>query len=219
MPKIPRLFFAGLCTALASHYASADDLLFKTYAHDSPITSYSSAQGYYDCTEDIGAKALCLNDVRFIDNSFTAILVFSADKLISVSLRASFDQNLYGKAIGALAQSFTLVTLADNKSQLDVVELGAKSSNKSDYATALTNYESVGLNSGNLTYTFMEKSIPTAGHKSFVSALAAAPNNVRAAELMLVSDGASNNMMIRFSLPKLEANKVLSEVKKPVEKF
>lgn len=204
---------------MLSSYASADDILFKTYAHDTPVVSFTTAQGYYDCSEDIGAKALCLDDVKFIDNNFTAILVFSADKLISVSLAASFDQNLYGKAIGALAQSFTLVTLADNKSQLDVLKLGSKSVSKSDYTTALTNYESVGLNSGNLTYTFMEKGATTTGYKSFVSALAAAPSKTRTAELMLLSEGSENSLMIRFSLPKLEADKVLSEVKKPVEKF
>lgn len=131
---------------------------------------------------------------------------------------ASFDQNLYGKAIGALAQSFTLVTLADKKSQLDVLEISSKSASKSNYMTALANYESVGLNSGSLTYTFMEKGAMT-GHKSFVSALAAAPSNTRTAELMLLSEGSENSLMIRFFLPKLEVDKVLSEVKKPVEKF
>lgn len=218
MLKNIRLCLFALC-ASASSYASAEDILFKTYAHDSPITSYTTAQGYYDCSDDIGAKALCLDDVKFIDNNFTAILVFSADKLISVSLVAGFDQTLYGKAIGALAQSFTLATLADNKSQLDVLELASKSASKSDYATTLANYESVGINSGSLTYTFIEKGAELAGRKSFVSALAAAPNNIRAAELMLLSEGSENSLMIRFSLPKLEANKLLSEVKKPVEKF
>lgn len=219
MKKTAPTFLAGLTLLFASSHASAEDVIFKSYVHDSPITSYTATQGYYDCSEDIGAKALCLDGVKFIDQDFTAVLVFSAEKLISVSLVAGFDQALYAKAIGALTQSFTLVTLADSNSQLDLLDLANKSASRADYTTALANYESVGLNSGNLTYTFVEKNVTVKGYKSFVTALATAPDNARTAELMVASEGADNNVMIRFSLPKLEAKKIMSEVNKPVEKF
>jgi hypothetical protein len=57
------------------------------------------------------------------------------------------------------------------------------------------------------------------GQTNAVSALAAAPENIRSAELVMVGQGADSGMIIRFTFPRLEANKILAEAKKPVESF
>jgi len=49
--------------------------------------------------------------------------------------------------------------------------------------------------------------------------LAALPDNVRSAELMLTGEGSDSALIIRFSFPKLEANKVAEAAKKPAESF
>ncbi|MGC5700103.1 hypothetical protein J4P02_07840 [Pseudomonas sp. NFXW11] len=199
--------------------ASASENLFKSYAYESPISAYKKSKGYYDCSEDIGGKALCLDDVDFLGHKFTAALIFSNSKLIMVSLLTSYDQSLYATTMGSIGKTFSLSALADGKSQLDMVQLASKASSREEFASKVSNYESAALNGGNLVYTFLEGVDRNKKYTSLTSLLDGSPENIRAAEVVLAGEGAESGMVIRFSFPKLEAQKVTAAAKKPVESF
>jgi hypothetical protein len=202
-----------------NQHALADDKLFKSYAYDSAITEYTQAKGYYDCSKDVGGTAMCIDNVDFIDKKFTAALIFSGSKLVQVSLVSPFDQELYAGTAGVLAKSFSLVSLTDGKSVLDLVEVASKSTSNDDFAAKFSNYESVGLSAGNMTYTFLEGTGSLKGYKTAVSLLQAAPTNTRCAELVVRGEGAESVLIVRFSFPKLETDKMLQAAKKPAESF
>ncbi|MFW6753969.1 hypothetical protein ACKUG4_25160 [Pseudomonas glycinae] len=198
--------------------AFAEEKLFKNYVYQTPLAKFTEAAGYYDCSEDVGGTARCIDDVDFLEEKFTVALIFSGDKLMMVSLISPFDQNLYVKAIAGLSKSFTLVSMSDDKSVLDLVDTTRKAKSREEFSAKITNFEQVGLAGGNLTYTFLE-GVNAKGQPNAVSALAAAPENTRSAELLLAGQGADAGLLIRFTFPRLEANKVFAEAKKPVESF
>lgn len=47
----------------------------------------------------------------------------------------------------------------------------------------------------------------------------AAPANVRGADLIVSGEGEDSTIMIKFSFPKLDENKLIEQAKKPVESF
>ncbi|WP_439821954.1 hypothetical protein ACSPX5_14045 [Pseudomonas sp. HLG18] len=206
-------------TLLASAQgAFAEEKLFKNYVYQTPLAKFTEAAGYYDCSEDVGGTARCIDDVDFLEEKFTVALIFSGDKLMMVSLISPFDQNLYVKAVAGLSKSFTLVSMSDDKSVLDLVDTTRKAKSREEFSAKITNFEQVGLTGGNLTYTFLE-GVNAKGQPNAVSALAAAPENTRSAELVLAGQGADAGLLIRFTFPRLEANKILAEAKKPIEEF
>ncbi|MEN8640709.1 hypothetical protein [Pseudomonas sichuanensis] len=207
----------GMLTGMQN--AVAEDNLFKKYAYDTPIAKYTEAAGYYDCSTDIGATARCLDDVDFLDQKFTAALIFSGDKLMMVSLLAPYDRDLFGRAIGALAKTFTLVSLADGKSVLDIIEFAGKAKNKDEYTAKLTNYENVALAANELTYSFVEGITPDKRAANVQSLMKSAPANIRGADLIVSGEGDESSIIIKFSFPKLDENKLVQQAKKPVESF
>jgi len=203
----------ALCTS-----ALADDALFKEHVYGAPFSKYSNQAGYYDCSVEIGATALCIDDVKFVGHAFTAALLFSGDKLYMVSLLSGFEQQAYVQAVAALAKTFALVSLADASSQLDLLDLDRRSS-RQDFAAKLSSYESVAANAGNLTYTFIEGLDRAKKHPNVTTAVAAAKDNTRVAELVIIDDGADSILAVRFSFPKLEARKLKDALASPVEDF
>jgi hypothetical protein len=218
LKRIASFAFAAAGIFAFAQSAAAEEKLFKNYVYQSPLANYTEAAGYYDCSEDVGGTARCIDDVDFLEEKFTVALVFSGDKLIMVSLISPFDQDLYGKAIAGLSKTFTLVSMTDDKSMLDVVEVAKKVSSKDELTAKLSNFEQIGLTSGSLTYTFLE-GVNAKGQPNAVSALNASPENIRSAELVLAGEGADAGVLIRFSFPRLEANKIIQAAKKPVEAF
>lgn len=201
------------CTA-----AFAEDALFKGYMYGAPFSTHSNQEGYYDCSAEIGATALCVDDVKFVGHSFTAALLFSGDKLYMVSLLSTFEQQAYVQAVAALAKSFALVSLADASSQLDLLDLDRRN-NRQDFAAKLSSYESVAANAGNLTFTFIEGLDRAKKHPNVTTAIGAAKDNTRVAELVIMDDGADSILAIHFSFPKLEARKLKDALASPVEDF
>lgn len=210
---------AGIGLLAGSLSASAADNLFKNYVYDSPLSAYTEADGYYDCSADIGGTAMCLDDVDFIGHKFTVALVFSSSKLIIVSLVSPFDQTLYATAVGSIGKTFRLSALSDGKSQLDIIELAANATSRNAFESKLTNYESGAMSGGEITYTFFEGVDRDKKYSNATNLMAASPDNIRAAEIMLSGEGAEASVIIRFSFPKLEAKKVLAAAQKPVESF
>jgi hypothetical protein len=205
-PTLPRLALT-LSILLASASAAASDNLFKSYAYGAPLAIFTDANGYYDCSADVGGVARCLDHVNFIGHAFTAALGFSGSKLTTVSLISAYDQSLYAQAATTLGKTFRLSALSDTKSRLDVVQLEGASASQQVFASKFAKYEADALNAGTLTYTFFEGVDRNAKFPNVTSLMAASPNNVRAAELMVTSAGGEPALLIRFSFPKLEASK------------
>lgn len=217
--KMALFFAATVAFFVGAQNALAEDNLFKGYAYHSPLESYSVAKGYYDCSAEVGGTARCIDEVDFIGSKFTAALIFSGGKLIMVSLISAFDQELYAKSYTTLSKTFTIVSMMDDKTLLDVIDLAATVKSKDEYRSKVSNFENVGLGAGNLTYTFLEGAEVKANLRNAASMLAAAPDNVRSADLMLTGQGADAALLIRFNYPKLEANKIREALKEPVEAF
>ncbi|MBD9586833.1 hypothetical protein IB254_07160 [Pseudomonas sp. PDM03] len=217
--KIVAIALATLGIFVGMQNAVAGDNLFKSYAYDTPLANYTEAAGFYDCSADVGATARCIDDVDFIDQKFTASLVFSDDKLIIVSLFTPYDRDVFARAIGALAKTFGLVALTDGKSVLDLVELTGKAKSKDEYTATLTNYESVALNANELTYSFFEGVTSFKGASNVHSLMASAPANIRGADLIVTGEGDESSIIIKFSFPKLDEHKMAQQAKKPVEAF
>lgn len=217
--KIATIFAATAALFLGSQSALAEDNLFKGYAYHSPLENYTVAKGYYDCSEDVGGTAMCIDNVDFIGRKFSAALVFSGGKLMMVTLVSPADQEIYAKASTTLAKSFTLVSMTDDKTILDLIDLAATAKSKDEYRSKFSNYESVGLNTGNLTYTFLEGVEIKPSLRSASSMLVAAPDNTRSAELILSGQGAEALLLMRFSFPKFEANQSLKAAQEPAEAF
>lgn len=209
----------GMGLFLSSLSAVAADNLFKSYAYGAPLSSFKEAKGYYDCSDEVGGVARCLDDVDFIGHKFTAALIFSGSKLVMFSLFSPFDNDLHATALGSIAKTFKLTSLSDGKSLLDVVQASATAKNQEELTSKVDIYETGALNGDTLTYTFYEGVEQNKGYRNMSSQLSALPDNVRAAELILTGEGADSALIIRFSFPKLQANKAAEAAMKPVEAF
>lgn len=172
----------GVGLLFSSWSAIAADNLFKSYAYGAPLASFKEAKGYYDCSEEVGGVARCIDDVDFIGHKFTAALIFSGSKLVMFSLVSPFDTDLHAKALGSIAKTFKLTSLSDGKSLFDVVQASATAKTQEDLSSKLSNYETRALGGGTVTYTFYEGVEPNKGYRNMSSQLSALPDNVRAAE-------------------------------------
>ena len=85
--------------------------LFKDYQFGAAYSEFTEEQGYYDCSNDLGAKALCLDEVAFVGHTFDAALMFAGQDLVSVSLFSDFESDLLAKVVGALVKNFSLVAM------------------------------------------------------------------------------------------------------------
>lgn len=209
----------GMGLLASSLSASAADNLFKNYVYGTPLAEFKESKGYYDCSEEVGGVARCIDDVDFIGHKFTAALIFSGSKLIMLSLISTFDNDLHATAVGTLAKTFKLSILSDERSQFDVIQATANAKSREDLSSKISNFEGSAINSGTLTYTFYEGVDKNQRYTSVTSQLAALPDNVRAAEIIITGEGPEAGLLIRFGFPKLEANKVTEAAKKPAEAF
>jgi hypothetical protein len=178
--------------------ASAGVSLFKDYTYGTPIGKYTKSAGYYDCSNP-EQKGRCTDNFEFLGEKFTAALFFREDRLSTVALIAPYKQSLYPKVSDALSKSFNIISLENEKSFLDMVTL-RNTVSQDDYVKKFMAFESSALATGDLTYTYLE--VPdTAGYANVEAMLKAAPEDVRAAAIRLVSDKESSSLIVRFELP------------------
>lgn len=212
--------FTGLL--LATQVVAAEQpKLFKDWAYNTPMTVFTEAQGYYDCSADFGSKALCIDDVDFLGSTFGAVMIPNDGHLFSVMLASEFDQGLYAKAIGTLAKGFTMVAMRGTSDQFDMVEAIRSSGNVQTFQTKMNDYETLNLNQGQLTYVFLEQPAEKVRlHKSAHAATVAAPTSARTAELYVVQDAEESALLIKFMLPGLYQQQMLDSAKQaPAEDF
>lgn len=209
----------GMGLLATSWGAMAADNLFKNYTYGTSVTDFKESQGYYDCSEDVGGVARCIDDVDFIGHKFTAALIFSGSKLIMLSLISDYDSDLLATSVGTLAKTFKLSILSDDKSQFDVIQATANAKSRDDLSSKLSSYEGGAMNSGTLTYTFYEGVDKNKKYPTVTSQVADLPDNVRSAEIIITGEGPEAALLIRFGFPKLEGKKVAEAAKKPIESF
>jgi hypothetical protein len=194
--------------------------LFKSYTFNAPLATFSESHGYYDCSEDLGGTARCLNDVEFLGHAFTAGLKFDAQRLMSVSLITEFDENLYFRVAGALGKTFGLCALQGATDRLDLIELARNTKDQAALQSKLSTFESLNLKNGNLTYIYVERPIAELrSKKNAVDAILTAPSGTRTADLLVVVDESSAALIVTFNLPKLALQKIKKSMDAPVENF
>ena len=212
--------FTGLLLA-TQVVATEQPKLFKEWAYNTPMTVFTEAQGYYDCSADFGSKALCIDDVEFLGSTFGAVLIPIDGRLASVMLASEFDQVLYAKAIGALVKGLTMIGMRGASDQLDMLAAIRSSANGQAFQTTVNDYETLNLNQGQLTYIFLEQ--PAEKVRQFKSAHAAtiaAPTSARSAELIVVDTDGESALLIKFMLPGLYQQQMIDSAKQaPVEDF
>jgi hypothetical protein len=218
-----RLLITAFATLVltAQVVAAEQPKLFKTWAYNTPIASFNKAQGFYDCSADFGGKAVCKDGIEFLEHNFTAVLIPADERLAAVMLASEFDQDTYIKTVGALAKSFTMVSMRGASDQFDILESLHASQNAQLFQKRINDYETLNLNQGQLTYTFIEQ--PAQDIRKFKSAHAAisnAPNTARSAELIVFDDAEQSALLIKFQLPKLFLENMRNSVKNtPKEDF
>jgi hypothetical protein len=209
----------GLVTQVVAQ-AGDPTKLFKSYTFDAPLSMFSESDGYYDCSENIGGTARCLDDVEFLGHMFTAALSFDASRLVSVSLITDFEANLYLRVAGALGKTFGLCALQGATERLDLIELARSAKDQAAFQGRVATFESLNLSNGNLTYIFVERPIAELrGKKNAVDAILSAPPGTRAAELIVVEDESNAVLLVTFTLPKLALHKTKKAMDAPVEEF
>lgn len=219
MRKFIRFAATSAILALASQFASADDNLFKSYAYGSSIHQYTEKDGYYDCTAAFNQKAMCLDDVDFINHKFSAALVFYGDKLQSVVLLTPYNQEVYSAALVALFNSFYLTIIKDSSREVDAVEMRTKLST-TDYNKKLSEFEREAFESKSLNCFFLEGIKSSDGYNTVQALLDSAPMNIRSGMLTFNGEGdGAGDLIIKFEFPKLAQRDEMATTAKTLEKF
>lgn len=219
MRLLPLAFAASLFTASA--LAAEQPKLFKSWTYGSPDSGYSEAEGFYDCSAEVGSPARCIEEVDFLGHSFGAILLFNNQQLQSVALAADFSQDIYVKSVGALSKTFTMALMRGSNDQLDIIELARIRGGKENFMAQLNNYETLNLQQGQLTYLYLEQ--PAAAlmtRNNAVDATLNAPADVRSAELSVTDNDGEPLLLITFSLPRLALQSLKQALQRaPAEDF
>lgn len=189
---------SGLCLVTGIQSASAGVSLFKDYTYGTPIDKYTRSAGYYDCSNS-EQKGRCTDNFNFVGEKFTVALFFREDKLDMLALIAPYKQTLYPKVSDALAKSFNIISMENEKSFIDMVTL-RNTATQDEYVKKFMAFEDAALKSGDLTYTYLE--VPdTVGYADVDAIMQASQEDVRRAAVRLVRDNESSSLIVRFELP------------------
>jgi hypothetical protein len=135
--------------------------LFKDWHYGQHIDEFPRSQGYYDCSGDFGALALCHDGVQFLQRVFQGQLMFAEDNtLVSTTIVADYSDDLYATLIGALARDFGMIFAEGPNDSLDLVyELQQGTfADEASLALALNSFEAEQLRSGYFGMTLVEQS-------------------------------------------------------------
>ena len=206
-------------SALSISAQATETALFRDLKYDAPRAQFGSERGYYDCSAAVGAAARCVDGVKFLGHTFdTQVLMFVGDRLRSVQLVTAFKPEPFASLVKALMQDFTLVMLQSGDKRLDLVEATRKGVESKLKAT-VAEFESIGLNKGELTYVFVEQ--PAQALKVFtngVDAIMKSPPTTREADVVVREKGNEAWLSVMFSLPR-RAMEDLRNTPVPKEKF
>jgi len=206
-------------SALSMDVKAAETTLFRDLKYNAPLSAFGSQQGYYDCSDEVGLVARCVDRVKFLGHEFdTQMLMFIGNRLRGVELVTAFKPEPYASLMKALMQDFTLVMLQTSDRRLDLIEASQREGD-SKLRARVSEIESIGLSSGELTYLFFEQ--PARALKVFpnsVDAMIKSPRTARRAEVIVREKDDEAWLSVRFSLPRL-ASEDLIKTPVPKEKF
>lgn len=199
----------------------ADTNLFRDIAYGAPASNFTADKGYYDCSQDAGTPALCVDDITFLQEPFGLALKLSDGKVTSVLAVADFSETVYSKLFGALSENFTFVGMEDQRGFFDLIEHAQVAASEAAFTDQISNFESVALNEGQLTYYFVELSLDQArAYRSATELLRSLPSNVRQVQFMVTEDQDGAYAMANFSFPTKDAERMQSHMDKAKkEKF
>lgn len=192
---------AGLCLLGGIQSASAGVRLFKDYTNGTSIDKYTRSAGYYDCsTAEYTAR--CTDNFNFIGEKFDVVLFFSGERLDKMVLTAPYKMEMTSKLSEALSKSFSMISVGNDKTFLDVVSLSITAKDEADFLSQYHAFEIAAKAAGDINYTYLE--VPkTNGFKDADAVLAKAYEDVRRVILRVFSDKASTRLVLQFDLPNL----------------
>ena len=193
-------------------------MLFKDFAFGSKVSEFSENKGFYDCSEEIGSRAQCKEDIKFLDHDFFQVLIFIEGRLRFVRLATEFEATLFQRTINAMvSQKFVLVGLQNGVERLDVLELLHRG--KGDVDSKVQEFESIGLNGNGLTYMFMEAPATALQRsRNLGELLRHMPENSREVDVEVATEDGVTYLRIDFTAPK-RAIKEFQNAPIKVEKF
>ena len=207
------MLYGGIVSAQSQSNASSP-VLFKEFLFNMPVTDFTEAAGYFDCSEDFGGLARCLDEIDFLEEKLALALRFNDKRLASVLLVSEFGEKIYAKVFGALSKNFTLVMMRGKNDALDLIALEKKSSDRKAFAADITEYETLHLRSGHLSYIFIEET-PQAIRKAQTAfeAEANALEHARKVEMKAIEEDGEAFLIVEFSLPRLNQKRMQETMK------
>lgn len=207
------IFYSGIVSA-QSQASGTSPVLFKEYLFGMPVSTFTDAAGYFDCSEDFGGLARCLDEIDFLEEKLALALRFNDKKLATVLLVSEFDEKVYAKVFGALSKNFTLVMMRSKTDSLDLIALEKKASDRKAFAANITEYETLHLRAGQLSYIFIEETPQTVRKAETASeAEANASEHARKVEMKVVEDDGEAFLIVEFSLPRLNLKRMQDTMK------
>tara|TARA_R110000764_G_scaffold88571_1_gene169700 strand:- start:3828 stop:4487 length:660 start_codon:yes stop_codon:yes gene_type:complete len=212
------IFTVGFLFGITAHGTGPQ--LFKDYNQGSMYEDYAGVATFYDCSAEVGTPALCNDGVNFLSSEFTEVLVFQDNELQSVSLVSEFSEPLYQKVFAALYGKFSLSLLQSSTDQLDLIKLKLESKNESEFMAQLTEFESIALNQGDLTYVFFDTERRSSGQVANITELIhKLPEKAREIDLLIAEDEYDAWLTMKFTLPVLQVKNIEKLLRQPMEDF
>jgi len=194
----------------------ADESIFQDYKYNMSKQELVKRNGIFDCSKEFGDNSLCKEE-EFIGIKAAYLFKLMDNKLKEVTVIVDYADDNHIKLFQAINKNFVLVALKNKKSMLDVIN-----SYKSDYehtAAKVSEFESIGLSNGELTYIFFDKSSineNTKKSKNLYEAMTNASINLREVDYRITSNKKNSFIFLSFTLPKLvqkDISKILNETK------
>lgn len=207
-------------TAPISSVDAKDATLFRQFKYGQPIRDFPVGSQYEDCSADIGQSARCVEEIEFMGEKYSAAFVFSDNELASVSLVANYSEETYRKVMASLPKNgFNLALMQGTTGRLDLIETINKEG-QSAFVSKISGFESVNLQSGRLTYIFVE--LPGSElkeYKSAVDAVTKMPVKTRELDFTVSENDGAASIILKFTLPRLDIHKMSTSGKASTEKF
>lgn len=188
------LLFAGVVEA-------APDNLFEGYSYGDSRESFSDEKGYTDCQPPGVSAARCWSPLEFAGSPYQLALNFGAAGLTEVYLLGPFQVGRFQAAMRVLAKDFTLASIADRNTAMDVLGDSLSGELSSQRAQAVDLFEQHALETGQITYRLYDRVVVQPG-TSNAQALTFLPVGLREVAVTIADDGSQNLLIIRFSMPR-----------------
>lgn len=226
MKSLVRLLCFLMVALFSSQVVASDNRLFKGWDYGDSIDSFPRSQGYYDCSADMGALALCKENVEFLSLNFFSVLYFNDDQTLgNVSLIADFTPDVYASVVGALSRDFSMVYMEGERDRFDFVKkLNSGEFDGSQQVTEMiTRFESTQLTNGYLDIVYFEAGFAKqwSSFSDYQGMLLGIPEDVRAAEVIVYyNDVWGPTIEVSFNLPGKSLQRAKQQVQSaPVEDF